>query len=88
MPKARKCIVKGCPNRTSEGVFKGDICMACYQHLRSGVIGPTESFLKCIPWMRKKLIEVKTVAFTPGDSADYVLGKIQGLLDEVEDDGE
>ena len=40
-----KCIVKGCSNRKDTGHFKGDLCVACYNYLVTGIIGPTDSFL-------------------------------------------
>ena len=44
--KIKICIVKDCGNKSNEGNFNGDICSACYKYLTTGIIGPTNSFLK------------------------------------------
>ncbi len=43
--KGQRCIVYGCQNRQHEGDFVGDICAPCYEHITTGRIGPTTSFL-------------------------------------------
>lgn len=39
------CIVYKCKNRRDQGRFIGDLCAPCYEYLRSGKIGYTQSFL-------------------------------------------
>jgi hypothetical protein len=36
--KIKHCLVKGCPNTSDQGVFKGELCGACYDMLRTGVV--------------------------------------------------
>ncbi len=40
-----QCIVHGCTNDKTEGYFKGDICMPCYRMIKTGKVGPTNSFI-------------------------------------------
>jgi len=47
------CIVKGCGNEGDEGLFIGELCGPCHSYLVSGRIGPTSSFLSCIPKMSR-----------------------------------
>lgn len=78
------CVVKGCPNKTDEGHFVGDICGACYAHITTGRVGPTQSFLKCIPQMRRNLLRVKRLASMPCELlADLIMVELM----DVEDDG-
>lgn len=41
----KKCLVKGCTNRTSEGKFIGDLCVPCYNMLESGKIKSGMTFI-------------------------------------------
>lgn len=36
----RKCLVKGCKNHEDAGIFKGELCMPCYEMLTTGKIHP------------------------------------------------
>lgn len=40
-----KCIVKGCSNHRSEGVFVGNLCRPCHDMITTGELGPSDSFL-------------------------------------------
>ena len=40
-----KCIVKGCPNKKSEGVFVGAVCGPCYTLLTTGELNYGEDFI-------------------------------------------
>lgn len=40
-----KCIVFGCNNHKGEGFFVGDLCAPCHNHISTGRVGKTESFL-------------------------------------------
>lgn len=76
----KKCIVQGC--KTKVGKYN-PLCDSCYVMLMSGVVTKTRSFLKCIPWMREKLIQTKVLVTMPGDSKDTVAA-ITELLKDVE----
>lgn len=40
-----KCVVRGCPNRTGEGGFVGNVCVPCYEMITTGVVGRGETFV-------------------------------------------
>lgn len=40
-----KCLVFGCTNHEGEGGFVGELCSPCYNMLKTGVVGPTNSFI-------------------------------------------
>lgn len=44
--KSKKCLVLGCPNRTDQGKFVGDLCFPCHRILTTGEVGPTDGILK------------------------------------------
>jgi hypothetical protein len=44
----QECIIKGCLNEKGQGKFVGDICSPCFDHITTGKVGPTTSFLKNI----------------------------------------
>lgn len=79
---ANKCVVKGCPNKTDEGHFVGDICAACYAHITTGRVGPTQSFLKVISEMTDKLNEIESIVAVGKSSALHEIWNI--LKDETD----
>lgn len=40
-----KCIVKGCANRPSQGMFVGELCKPCHSMITTGHIGHGETFV-------------------------------------------
>lgn len=40
-----KCIVFGCTNDSEKGFFVVDICRPCHEHITTGDVGPTTSFI-------------------------------------------
>ena len=44
MMSDEKCLVKGCPNRRNEGMFKGNLCLPCHYMLSEGRTGPSEAW--------------------------------------------
>lgn len=70
-----KCIVKGCGNRKSDGMFVGSLCLPCHRILTRGELIPSESwFVKEITGLRAALIsaraEVKEAQSASSDPTD------------------
>ena len=40
-----ECIVKGCTNRITQGVFVNNICAPCYTIITTGKLHPTTNFI-------------------------------------------
>ena len=43
--KPKKCLVKGCKNRSDQGTFVGDLCYPCYEMLTTGRISYGKTFI-------------------------------------------
>lgn len=83
----RRCLVLECGKRV---ISHSPLCDDCYMSLCSGVVKKkkTTSFLRCIPWMREKLIDLKTLALSEQANDSIKVALLIKALEEIESDGE
>lgn len=41
----KDCLVKGCPNRSDQGIFEGDLCLPCHRVVTTGVANHGDDFI-------------------------------------------
>lgn len=69
-----KCLVKDCPNDSSEGVFIGELCGPCHDALANGC---RQDFMRerLVPEF-KRIKKLEEILFTIGEQLGYPYGDI------------
>lgn len=58
-----RCIVHGCDNHRHQGKFVGDMCARCHEHITTGSVGPTTSFLGKLNGLMETLKTISVADF-------------------------
>lgn len=52
-----KCLVKGCANHQSQGMFVGELCKPCHSMITTGHIGCGKTFIHQLAGSYRQLLE-------------------------------